>query len=132
MHARSGMSLVASMRRTGQPFWIHDAYISVGDDHVAMHANDTLVERCQFGTGHGASIGSIATGYIKKITVRDSSFNGPQQATRIKTDQGGAGFVKDVLYTNLTMADAGASIIVTMYYSVSSRADGGVRSHALP
>jgi len=84
-----------------------------------MHANDTLVERCQFGTGHGASIGSIDTGYIQNITVRDCTFNSPNQAVRIKTDQGGAGFVRDVLYTNLTIADAGATIVVTMYYAVS-------------
>lgn len=28
----------------GSPAWIHGCHISVGDDNVAMHANDTLVE----------------------------------------------------------------------------------------
>ena len=55
----------------GQPAYIHDMKISVGDDHVAMHANDTLVERVTFGTGHGASIGSLGAGtYLRNITVR--------------------------------------------------------------
>ena len=38
----------------GSPAWIHHCYFSVGDDNVAMHSNDTLVEDNLFGTGHGA------------------------------------------------------------------------------
>ena len=36
----------------GQPFYVHDSVINTGDDNVAMHANDTLIENCQFGSGH--------------------------------------------------------------------------------
>ena len=43
----------------GSPAWIHDSFISVGDDHIAIHASDTLVSDCVFGTGHGTSIGSL-------------------------------------------------------------------------
>lgn len=38
----------------GQPAYIHDAFISTGDDLLAFHANDTLVERMTFGRCVGA------------------------------------------------------------------------------
>jgi polygalacturonase len=41
---------------------IHDCMFSVGDDNVAIHCNNTLVEGCTFGYGHGASIGSLGQG----------------------------------------------------------------------
>ena len=45
-----------------------------------MHANDTLVERCTFGTGHGASIGSLGAGsWLKNITVSDVDCLGHSQ-----------------------------------------------------
>lgn len=41
---------------------IHDSNIAVGDDNVAIHVSNVLIENCKFGSGHGASIGSIASG----------------------------------------------------------------------
>lgn len=48
----------------GTPFYIHDCLFDTGDDNVAVHANDTLVENCVFGNGHGASIGSLCNDYL--------------------------------------------------------------------
>merc|ERR1719245_2763083 len=70
----------------GSPFYIHDSYISTGDDNVAVHANHTLVENCHFGTGHGASIGSLGGGWYKNITFNNIQFNGTTAGVRIKTD----------------------------------------------
>ena len=49
----------------GSPFYVHDCHFDTGDDNIAAHSNDTLVEDCYFGHGHGASIGSIGTAYLK-------------------------------------------------------------------
>ena len=35
----------------GDPFWIHGVNFTTGDDNVAGHANNTLVEDSYFGTG---------------------------------------------------------------------------------
>lgn len=43
----------------GDSFWVHGSYISTGDDNVAIHASNVRVSDCRFGTGHGASIGSL-------------------------------------------------------------------------
>ena len=45
----------------GQPFYIHDVNFTTGDDNIAGHANHSLVEDSYFGTGHGASIGSLCS-----------------------------------------------------------------------
>jgi polygalacturonase len=104
----------------GSPALIHGCKISVGDDHVAMHANDTLVERCRFGTGHGASIGSLGPGTaLQNITVRDCSFEGAATAMRIKADSVSSGFLRDVTYANLTLADCAETLLVTENYPSS-------------
>jgi len=104
----------------GSPFHIHDSYISTGDDNVAVHANDTLVENCHFGTGHGASIGSLGGGWYRNITFNNIQFNGTTNGARIKTHPGAtAGKVSDVYYTNLKMKDVENAIIITQFY------DGG-------
>jgi len=48
----------------GQPFWVHDVNFTTGDDNIAGHANHTLVENSYFGSGHGASIGSLCNSYV--------------------------------------------------------------------
>lgn len=101
----------------GSPAFIHDCYFSVGDDNLALHANDTLAENNVFGNGHGASIGSLAGAVaLRNITVRDTVFYNTTWGARIKTDGGARGYLTDVLYTNLTMYDVGTTILVTMYY----------------
>ena len=82
----------------------------------AIHANDTLIEDCTFGTGHGASIGSITTAYLKNITVRRTSFTGSVQALRIKSHPGATGFLRDVSYSDISMKNVNTSILLTMEY----------------
>lgn len=102
----------------GNYAYIHDSAISVGDDHVAMHANHTLVERMVFGTGHGASIGSLGDGtYLTNITVRDSSVTGSVQPIRIKADPDSSGFLRDVLYENISVSGCDTTVVLMMNYT---------------
>ena len=43
----------------GDPFYVHGVNFSTGDDNIAGHANNTLVEDSFFGTGHGALQNSL-------------------------------------------------------------------------
>jgi polygalacturonase len=104
----------------GQPFYVHDCTFSTGDDNIAAHNNDTLVENCYFGDGHGASIGSVCNEYIQNVTFNKITFNKTTTAIRIKTDQGCGGFVKQVTYSNLEMYNVGTTIDINMYYATSS------------
>ena len=101
----------------GSPAYIHDCHISVGDDHVAIHANDTLIERCTFGTGHGTSIGSLGIGtLLKNITVNDSTYEGAVTAVRIKADTDSSGFLHSITFSNLVTKNCQETVMLTMNY----------------
>jgi len=52
--------------------------------------------------GHGVSIGSETSGWIRNITIRDSRLKGTDLAVRLKTQRGIGGGIEDVVYQNLT------------------------------
>jgi polygalacturonase len=107
----------------GEPFYIHDVNFTTGDDNVAAHANGTLVEDSFFGTGHGASIGSLCGSWLHNITFRNITFEGTTCGARIKSRTDCAGHVWDVTYENLTMRSVGQAIDLTQFYT-SDAADG--------
>ncbi len=97
----------------------------MGDDHVAMHANDTLVEGCAFGTGHGTSIGSLGVGtFLQNITVRACSFAGATTALRIKADNASSGALRGVAFRDLALADCGASLAIGSTYPAAGGPSG--------
>jgi len=58
---------------------------------------------CRFvPAGHGVSIGSETSGWVRNVTIRDSVLDGTNLAVRIKSMRGRGGGVEDVLYQNLT------------------------------
>jgi len=105
----------------GTPFYIHDSYISTGDDNVAIHASNVLVQDCKFGTGHGASIGSLGGGEnLYNITVDRCSFNGTDNGPHIKVQAGASsGKLSGVKFTNLNLYKVDTPIDISMFY------DGG-------
>eukprot|EP00727_Mastigamoeba_balamuthi_P005235 m51a1_g1471 putative probable polygalacturonase (392) ;mRNA; r:250096-251327 len=111
----------------GHDFWVHDCDISVGDDNVAIHTSRVLVENCRFGTGHGASIGSLCSEKISGITVRNVNFTGTTCGARIKTVQNCDGSLTDVHFEDLTLNNVFRTLQVTMFYTGSSaKPTGGV------
>jgi hypothetical protein len=100
----------------GQPFYIHDVNFTTGDDNVAGHANHTLVEDSYFGSGHGASIGSLCNSFITNFTVRNVSFVGTTAAARIKSHPGCGGHVWDVTYEDLTLHNVATAIQLNQFY----------------
>ena len=100
----------------GSPFFIHDVNFTTGDDNVAMHANDTIVEDSYFGTGHGASIGSLCNDWLTNIIVRNVTFRGTTAGARIKSHPNCGGKVWNVTYQNLTMHDVAQAIVLTQFY----------------
>jgi polygalacturonase len=78
-----------------QPCILRNSVIYNGDDEVAVSGANVLVEDCEFGDGHGASIGSLgfnhSHAYVSNITFRNLFFNRTSTTIRIKTWQGGMG-----------------------------------------
>lgn len=101
----------------GTPFWVHHTHIDVGDDNVAVHASDVLVEDCHFGGaafghgvphGHGASIGSVGSGaQLENITFRRIFFENTHVGPNIKIHGDAVnGYVRNVVYKDLVIHSA--------------------------
>jgi polygalacturonase len=104
----------------GDYFYVHDSRLDVGDDNLAIHSSHVLAERISFGSGHGASIGSLGGAVaLVNITVRDSTFDGTSTGVRVKVDsKGTTGYVKGVVYANLVMKNVSETVNVCYYYDV--------------
>ena len=100
----------------GSPFYVHGVNFTTGDDNVAVHANNTLVEDSYFGTGHGASIGSLCNSWLTGIVFRNITFNGTKWGTRIKSKPNCSGHVWNITYKDLRMYDVQAAMILDQFY----------------
>jgi hypothetical protein len=86
---------------------------------VNISTQNVLAESNIFEQGHGVSIGSETSGWVRNITIRDSVLNGTNLAVRIKSMRGRGGGVEDVLYENLTGSVVSA-IQLTLNYQKAS------------
>ena len=101
----------------GTPFWVHHTHIDVGDDNVAVHASNVLVEDCHFGGpafgtsaphGHGASIGSVGSNErLENITFHLIFFENTHVGPNIKIHGDAVdGYVRNVVYEDLVIHNA--------------------------
>ncbi|KAL4195217.1 hypothetical protein AMTRI_Chr05g63520 [Amborella trichopoda] len=101
---------------------IRQSVIGVGDDCIAMltGTSDVNISTTTCGPGHGISIGSLGKGapedIVEDVRVTNISFIGSTNGARIKTWQGGAGLVRNILFENLTFTDVANPIIINQYY----------------
>nr|ADU33267.1 glycoside hydrolase family protein 28 [Callosobruchus maculatus] len=111
--------------------------ISTGDDCIALDANgkgktktpteDVLIEDSHMYAGHGGvSIGSVTSGGLRNVTVRNCIFNGTNRGLFIKSRRGRGGLVEDIHYHNIQMVDLRKEgIAIAAIYNGS---DPGLRS----
>jgi polygalacturonase len=70
--------------------------------------------------GHGISIGSETNAGVRNVYVYDNSFNGSEEALRIKSDYARGGEVSNVYYDRLCVRDTLNSLLFTPYYSTKA------------
>ena len=68
---------------------------------VNISTTNVLVEGNLFRAGHGVSIGSETSGWVRNVTVRGGTLVGTDRAVRIKSARGRGGGVEGVLYEHL-------------------------------
>ncbi|KAL4195215.1 hypothetical protein AMTRI_Chr05g63500 [Amborella trichopoda] len=108
----------------GQSQHIHidHSAIEVGDDCIAMGNGiyDVNITRIVCGPGHGISIGSLGKdggeGKVDGVGIRHSQFYNTQNGARIKTWQGGYGYVRNIHFQNLTFTNVKQPFIIDQYY----------------
>jgi polygalacturonase/uncharacterized membrane protein len=111
---------------------IRDSFISDGDDHIAMkagigHLSNVTIAHNHLYHGHGLSMGSETNGGANNILITDNVIdqNGCVNCTssndlRIKSDVSRGGEVKDVLYRDVCIRNAGTQpheFVFTPYYT---------------
>ncbi|SRR6266498_140759 len=102
---------------------IRRCFVDVGDDNVSFKSNpreeqleNVLVTDCTFRHGHGASVGSNTGGGIRNITVQHCTFEGTDNAIRIKSRRDRGGVIENVTYRDLTMKNVGIAVLINLFY----------------
>jgi polygalacturonase len=97
--------------------------LNCGDDNIALDSGSSTgaanltISHCDFGTGHGMSIGSYTGGPagIGELTVEECSFNGATPI-RMKSSRTRGGLTENLLYKNISGANFGRAIFISSYY----------------
>jgi polygalacturonase len=105
------------------------AYISTGDDHVAVKAgsgsgsHNLMFAHNHLYYGHGLSIGSETNTGVSNMTVDDLTVDGHDSPNgvgiRIKSDASNGGLVNGVTYQGICMRNVRQPMVFDAFYSAS-------------
>lgn len=98
---------------------------------VATPCQNIMIRDCTMSEGHGAvAIGSGISGGVRNVYVGDCRVTGGDQGIRLKSMRGRGGFVENVYFENIHMANLRReAIVLNMFYGSSTAAS---RSEAPP
>ncbi|KAF7814357.1 putative polygalacturonase [Senna tora] len=106
---------------------VRESLIRTGDDCISIVRNSSRVRirNISCGPGHGISIGSLGKSgsweKVQDIMVNGAYLYNTDNGVRIKTWQGGGGFVSDITFQNILMDRVSHPIIIDQYYCDSRR-----------
>uniref|UniRef100_A0A0D9VBS5 endo-polygalacturonase n=1 Tax=Leersia perrieri TaxID=77586 RepID=A0A0D9VBS5_9ORYZ len=96
--------------------------ISTGDDCISISNGSFAVKMkgIDCGPGHGISIGSLGQGgtfaAVEAVSLDGAWIHGAMNGVRIKTWQGGAGYVRNVRFANVVVDDVDHPIVIDQFY----------------
>ncbi|KAK2636510.1 hypothetical protein Ddye_031302 [Dipteronia dyeriana] len=106
---------------------LQDCKIGTGDDCVSIVSGSSGIKmkRLFCGPGHGISIGSLgkdnSTGVVTKVVLDTAFLSETANGLRIKTWQGGSGYVRGVRFENVRMENVANPIIIDQFYCDSPK-----------
>ncbi|XP_024008854.1 probable polygalacturonase At1g80170 [Eutrema salsugineum] len=101
---------------------LQDCKIGTGDDCVSIvnASSNIKMKNIYCGPGHGISIGSLgnnnSTGIVTNVVLDTAFLRETTNGLRIKTYQGGSGYVQGVRFTNVQMQDVSNPILIDQFY----------------
>ncbi|KAL3641844.1 hypothetical protein CASFOL_012659 [Castilleja foliolosa] len=101
---------------------LQNCKIGTGDDCISIvnGCSNIRMKNITCGPGHGISIGSLgnqnSTGKVEKVVLDNAYINGTTNGLRIKTYQGGKGFVRSVVFQNVEMENVANPILIDQFY----------------
>ncbi|XP_056174884.1 probable polygalacturonase At3g15720 [Syzygium oleosum] len=101
---------------------ILDSTIGTGDDCISIKGGTSFIDiagvKC--GPGHGISIGSLgyegAYDTVEEVNVRNCVIKSAQNGVRIKTWEGGSGYVRGIHFEDIIISKAKNPIIIDQNY----------------
>ncbi|KAD1033746.1 hypothetical protein E3N88_43394 [Mikania micrantha] len=106
---------------------IENSKIGTGDDCISIVSgcSNIMMKTISCGPGHGISIGSLgkdnSTDFVSAVVLDTAFLKGTTNGLRIKTWQGGSGYVRAVRYENVQMDDVANPIIIDQFYCDSPK-----------
>ncbi|XP_051135451.1 probable polygalacturonase At3g15720 [Andrographis paniculata] len=102
--------------------YVRSSVIATGDDCIAINSGSSAINitgiKC--GPGHGISIGSLGknghTDQVQGITVAHCSFRRSENGARIKTWQGGSGFAKNIVFSDIEFDRVENPVLIDQFY----------------
>ncbi|CAO2044430.1 unnamed protein product [Urochloa humidicola] len=110
---------------------IRNCRIGTGDDCISIvnASFNVRMNNIHCGPGHGISIGSLGKGgayaAVENVALDTAWISQATNGVRIKTWQGGAGYVRNVRFSNVVVDDVDHPIIIDQFYCDASAAAGG-------
>ncbi|KAK2440288.1 Pectin lyase superfamily protein [Trifolium repens] len=101
---------------------ISNSIIGTGDDCISIVSGSKNIQATDIicGPGHGISIGSLGKGNseaeVTNVEVNRATLKGTTNGVRIKTWQGGSGFVRNIKFHNIAMRNVTNPIIIDQNY----------------
>ncbi|XP_047319919.1 probable polygalacturonase At1g80170 [Impatiens glandulifera] len=106
---------------------MQDCKIGTGDDCISIvnGSSNIKMKTLYCGPGHGISIGSLgkdnSTGIVTKVVLDTAFLRNTTNGLRIKTWQGGSGYVRSIRFQNVRMEDVSNPIIIDQFYCDSPK-----------
>ncbi|XP_073288285.1 probable polygalacturonase At1g80170 [Primulina huaijiensis] len=101
---------------------VQNCKIRTGDDCISIvnASSGIKMKNIYCGPGHGISIGSLgkdnSTGIVERVVLDNAFIRGTTNGLRIKTWQGGSGYVRSIRYQNVRMDNVSNPIIIDQFY----------------
>lgn len=108
--------------QNSQQVEIQHSSIRCGDDCVSVQTgcSGIRVHNINCGPGHGISIGALGVdgtkACVSNVTVYDSTVHDSLNGVRIKTWQGGMGYVRNISFSNIQISNVKIPINIDQYY----------------
>ncbi|XP_043706687.1 probable polygalacturonase At1g80170 [Telopea speciosissima] len=106
---------------------VQNSKIGTGDDCISIvnGTSNIKMKNIYCGPGHGISIGSLgkdnSTDTVTRVILDTAFLKETTNGVRIKTWQGGSGYVRSVRFENVQMEDVANPIIIDQFYCDSPK-----------
>ncbi|CAL4890222.1 unnamed protein product [Urochloa decumbens] len=113
---------------------IRNCRIGTGDDCISIvnASSNVRMTNIHCGPGHGISIGSLGKGgtyaAVENVALDTAWITRAQNGVRIKTWQGGAGYVRNVRFSNVAVDEVDHPIIIDQFYCDAAGGAAGCRN----